>query len=242
MARLYKFAFVAITAGFAGIWLGHALSTHNNNSAIDQKNHSLSIESHSNTNDRQQLQRQIQQLQSENHQLKKQLEHDASHSSLTSTVSTIDVEQDDNRSQLASQLQALEMEKQQRKAVDVVNWIKQSQNNNRNFDLNNELSMRFEQESRDPAWAEQQENHYHQLFTNDETLSGIALRNTQCRSSQCEITIGVANTEQSNQLLQTITKALASDDHPVSIMVATDERSGTSKLYISNNEDAFAFN
>lgn len=240
MVQLYKLVLVALTAGVGGVWIGQTLDNNDSKINSSQKIIDPSATVTSRPDALSQLQQQIQQLQTENNQLKKQLQINIAQAS-TST-STEQKEIDNTSQSLTTHLQTLEMEKQQRKAADVVNWIKQSQNNNRNFDLNNELSTRFEQESRDPAWAEQQENHYRQLFTNNETLSGIALRNTQCRSSQCEISVGITNTEQSNQLLQTITKALASNDHPVSIMVATDERSGTSKLYISNNEDTFAFN
>ncbi len=100
------------------------------------------------------------------------------------------------------------------------------------FDLNNELSRRFEQESVDPIWAEKEENHYRQLFSSKDNLRNFALRDTQCRSTQCEVTFSTSNPEQSFQLLQTISNELQGAE----ILVATDETYGTSKLYINSQK------
>lgn len=185
-----------------------------------------------------QLQQHIQQLETENLQLKQQVRR------LLSMQSTPDATTASNATKSAqlAQLESLEMEKQQRKARDVINWVMQSQHADSNFDLNNALLRRFEQEHRDPTWAEQQEGYYRQLFSERTDLQGIALRDAQCRSTQCEITIGIANVEQSDQFFQTISSALAANGQPVAIMIATDARSGTSKLYISNSENSFDFN
>lgn len=185
-----------------------------------------------------QLQQHIQQLETENLQLKQQVHK------LLSMQATPDATTASNTTESAqlARLESLEMEKQQRKAKDIINWVVQSQEADSNFDLNNALLRRFEYENRDPVWAEQQEGYYRQLFSERTDLQGIALRDAQCRSTQCEITIGIANIEQSNQFFQTISSALATNGQPVTIMVAADARSGKSKLYISNNENSFDFN
>lgn len=241
MAQHYKLVLVIITAVLGGIWLGQSFDIKNKvgtSQPVIASSENIASQSSAFI----QLQQQIHQLRDENHQLKKQLQINAIHSSSAQPANIEVAGADATAKKLTARLQTLEMEKQQRKATDVINWIVQSQNTNHNFDLNNELLARFEQENHDPVWAEQQESQYRQLFSNNKELQGIALRNTQCRSSQCEITIGISSTEQSNQLLQTMNKVLSDGDHPVAIMVATDERSGTSKFYISNNEDSLNFN
>lgn len=182
-----------------------------------------------------QLQQHIQQLETENLQLKQQVHK------LLSMQATPDATTASNTTESAqlARLESLEMEKQQRKAKDIINWVVQSQEADSNFDLNNALLRRFEHENRDPVWAEQQEGYYRQLFSERTDLQGIALRDAQCRSTQCEITIGIANIEQSNQFFQTISSALATNGQPVTMMVATDEKYGTSKLYISTDENGF---
>lgn len=239
MALPYKLALIAIAAVFAGIGLGQKFEfdTHNK-VTTNQQSTTLPANITDSSSETFQLQQQIRQLQAENQQLKKQLQIQHVNPPSAQPATQVNVTGDE----IATRLQTLEMEKQQRKATDIINWVMQSHNADSNFDLNNELLRRFEQENRDPAWAEQQEGHYRQLFSEQSELQGIALRDTQCRSTQCEITIGISNIEQSNQLLQTISSSLAADGQPVAIMIATDESRGISRLYISNNENSFELN
>ena len=139
---------------------------------------------------------------------------------------------------MLNRLQTLEMEKQQRKANDFDNWIMRSQSSNGQFNLNDELAHRFEQEARDPIWAEQEENHYQQLFSTRDEFREFALRDAQCRNTQCEVTVSTANPEQSLQLLQ----AINSTREDTEVLVVTDEKSGINKLYISSNKKGFEFN
>lgn len=243
MTLTYKWALVSVITLCTGIWLGQKYASGNSAPSplekSQQDSHSTHLKSAAQISSEQiqsqlQLQQHIKQLQTENLQLKQQLQALASPESHTSSSGA------DN--ELLSRVQTLELEKQQRKAEGIISWILKSQTADSNFDLNNELLTHFEQEVRDTAWAEQQENYYRHLFSTQEQLQGIALRDAQCRSTQCEITIGISNIEQSNQLLQTISSSLTADGQAVAIMIAADERSGTSKFYISNSENSFDFN
>lgn len=240
MTLTYRWALVPVITLCTGIWLGQKYASGNSASnpieRMQQDSYPKSAEqiSSEQLQLQQQLQQQIKQLHAENLQLKKQLQalaHPSPEQHATSSART------DN--DLLSRLQTLEMEKQQRKATDIINWVMQVHEVDSNFDLNNELLNRFEQENKDPAWAEQQESYYRQLFNEQSELQGIALRDTRCRSTQCEITIGISTIEQSNQLLQTISNSLTVDGQAVAIMIAADESRGISRLYISNNENSF---
>lgn len=242
MVQRYKLVSIAITATLIGIWIGKTIDTKSNKTDINPTITSVYGNTTSQPHALIQLQHQVTQLKADNHLLREQLQAITAPSSFVAADDINTKNEDAIAIEAASRLQKLEMEQQQRKAANLVNWITQSQKSNRTFDLNNKLLRRFEHQNRDPAWAEQQENHYRQLFASNNELRGIALRNTECRSDQCEVTVGIENLEQSNQLLQTMNKTLANSENPVAIMVATDERTGISKFYISNNEDSFEFN
>lgn len=235
MSQHYKLILVILVAALGGMWIGYSLdSDKNKNPDYTSQQASSSVATDQALIN--QLQQQVQQLQSENRQLAQQL-HVQTHS-VDSSSSQRNIDQKNVDRQLHDKLEALEMEKHQRNAEDFGAWALNSQKANPNFNLDKELSNRFQQESRDPVWAEQQENYYQQLFSSQEELRDFALRNAQCRSTQCEVTISVSNSEQSQQLLQTMTRTLQGSV----ILLSSDDGSGTSKLYIGRDEKSFEFN
>lgn len=104
------------------------------------------------------------------------------------------------------------------------------------------LTQHFDSEVRDPQWADQQENSYRNLFSETPELSGFALTNSQCKSSQCELTVSIGNLEQSDQLLEKMNRVFANNNKNAVIVVAADAQSGTTKLYISEDPKSFEFN
>jgi hypothetical protein len=231
-----KLILVILVSLLGGMWIGYSLDS---GEYKDQRFTSQHAATSTTASDNliTQLLQQVQQLQSDNRQLLQQLQAKSTQETTSSALQQ-NAKADGVDQQLHNKLQALEMEKQQRKADDFGAWVINSQKENSRFDLNNELSLRFEQETRDQVWAEQQENHYQQLFSNQEELRDFALRTAECRSTQCEVTVSVSNSEQSQQLLETMTHALQGSV----VLIATDEKSGTSKLYIGRDEESFEFN
>lgn len=117
----------------------------------------------------------IEQLQQENSSLKKLLaeQHSPEKETPAAAIShTTPVE-------LQQQLQQLEMEKYLRKANDFSDWLLKSQQENPDFNLNQTLALHFDNEVRDPQWADQQENSYRNLFSETAELAGFALTNSQ---------------------------------------------------------------
>lgn len=223
-----------------GVWIGHSLKTGKNENQNTSNQH-LAASSARNTDSNilvDQLQQQILVLQNKNRALLQQLQAQSSpHTLAQSSEQQTSVSSETNQL-LQDKLHALEMEQQLRKANDFGNWVMEAQRSNNRFELNSELSHRFAQENREYVWAEQQENHYRQLFSNKEGLRGFAFRDTECRSTQCEVTVSISNSEQSQQLLRTISLALQDSV----VLLATDEQRGISKLYISRSEKGFEFN
>lgn len=189
------------------------------------------------------LQQTIAQLQLENNRLKDLLdEHSSKKDLLANQINQAPTAPDENQKQLQKQLQQLEMEKQLRNANDFSSRIMDAQKNNPNFSLNHALAQGFNNEPRDPQWADEQENTYRNLFSATTELAGFALRDSQCKSSQCELTVSISNLEQSDQLLEKINNTLAANNKHAVIVIAPDAQAGISKLYISEDIKSFEFN
>lgn len=240
MTQHYKFIMPVLIAVFGGVWIGHSLKTGKNEDQNTSNQH-LAASSARNTDNNilvDQLQQQILALQNENRLLLQQLQTQSPPHTLTQSSQQHTSISSETNQLLQDKLHALEMERQLRKANDFGNWVMEAQRSNTRFELNGELSHRFAQENREPVWAEQQEIHFRQLFTNKEELRGFAFRDAECRSTQCEITVSVSNSEQSQQLLRTMSTALQDSV----VLLAIDEQQGISRLYISSSEKGFEFN
>lgn len=185
------------------------------------------------------LQQTIGRLQQENQRLKKLL---AEHSNQEAAAAKQPNENTAaTNQQLQTQLQQLEMEKQLRKASAFSDWVLQAQQENPDFNLNQTLAQQFEHETRDPQWADEQENNYRNLFSESVDLADFALKDSQCKTSQCELTVSIGNLEQSDQLLEKMNKVLAANNKKAALVIAADAQTGTSKLYISENPESFEF-
>ncbi len=122
------------------------------------------------------------------------------------------------------------------------NWLAKSYKESGNFDLNKEMQRRFETEAVDPAWAATEEQEYLSLFSQNPELSGLALRETQCRTQQCAITVSITDLNHANQLVEKMTLVLRQKNKYPMIIAAPDEQQGTTRLYIGKNENSFDFN
>lgn len=182
---------IATITILSGIWLGQKYETtsHSNRMIIS---HSINTDSNQTILE---LKEKVDQLHTENRRLKRELKTHHLSTEPMQPVHYDGIEANAINNEMQSRLDLLEKEKQQRKAADITDWIVKSHNADSNFELNNELSSRVERENRDIAWAEQQEVNYRQLFSEHPEFQGIALRDAQCRSTKCEITVGTSNNQ-----------------------------------------------
>jgi hypothetical protein len=187
-----------------------------------------------------QLQHTIEQLQRENQDLRQQ---SASPPSSTNPVKNQECT-DAAVAQAASalKLEALQTQQLMRTAERFNNWLTNAQQTTPDFNLNQEMQTQFDAEAIDSHWAETQEQEYLSLFSESTELSGLALRDAQCRTQQCAITIGITNIEQANQLVEQISKALLKRKKYPMIIAAPDEQQGTTKLYIGKYDSSFEIN
>lgn len=121
-------------------------------------------------------------------------------------------------------------------------WLANAYKETGSFNLHDEMQRRFASESIDPLWAETQEKEYLALFSQSPELAGLALRETQCRTQQCALTISISDINQANALLEKMTKTLQQKSRHPLIVATPDEQKGITTLYIGKDETSFDFN
>ncbi len=86
---------------------------------------------------------------------------------------------------------------------------------NRNLssrELKNKLDEEFLNTKNDVELAEANQAVVQKIFSSNPDLSGIAITNTECKSSQCRISIAVTDVSASNQLMQNLSKVISNAD------------------------------
>lgn len=122
------------------------------------------------------------------------------------------------------------------------NWLEKANSKNESFNLREEMRRRFDAETIDHHWAGDQEQKYLTLFSQNPELTGLALRETQCRTQQCALTISIRDIGQANELLEKMTKALQQQKQYPLIIATPDEQRGITTLYIGKDASSFEFN
>lgn len=121
-------------------------------------------------------------------------------------------------------------------------WLKETYKKSPHFDLGHEMSNRFAQEQVDANWAPAREQTFMRLFSEDANLSGTALKDVQCRATQCQLNIGITNIEQANDITVKLTQILQTHDKNAFVIAAPDHQKGVTTLYIAKDENSFEFN
>lgn len=189
------------------------------------------------------LNEKIAQLRQENKQLSAQVNQQNSRPSPppNQIAEKVQHEQPANSSQSLSDKNKVD-EQVLRKSESFSKWLEDTHKENGHFDLNKEMQRRFDTEAVDPDWAAAEEQEYLSLFSQNPELSGLALRETQCRTQQCAITVSITDLDQANQLAEKMALVLRQKNKYPMIIVATDEQQGITKLYIGKDETSFDFN
>lgn len=231
MPQALKITLIAIASAIAGAIL---VSQYNSNRC------QVDIQPIQNTK---LLNEQIAQLQQENKQLSAQLKQQNSRPSpLPDQIAETEQQQQlANSSQSMSEKDGVD-EQVLRKSESFSKWLEDAHKDDGHFDLNKEMQRRFNEEAVDPDWAAAEEQEYFSLFSQNPELSGLALRETQCRTQQCAITVSITDLNQANQLVEKMTVVLRQKNKYPMIIAATDEQQGITKLYIGKDETSFDFN
>ncbi|PUA27281.1 MAG: hypothetical protein B0W54_11810 [Cellvibrio sp. 79] len=108
-------------------------------------------------------------------------------------------------------------------------------------DFGGGLRERFDAEGIDYEWANREENHIQSLFLQKDELSGIAIKSTTCKSTQCQITISVMDQNHANETAMAITKVLGAEKS-VQIIIDNQAQQSESIFYIARDEKGFELN
>lgn len=73
----------------------------------------------------------------------------------------------------------------------------------------NKLSADFDSEKKDIFWSEQQEIKLRTAISQDAELSDIAVREIECKTSQCKISVFSGNAEQNQEVFEKITRSVS---------------------------------
>lgn len=150
------------------------------------------------------------------------------------------VSQSSSVSQTADSLAKNDYELKER-ASSFTNWLTKNQQEKPWFDLGSEMRGRFDAEETDYNWASAEEGRIQSLFTRQQSLAGIAVKSTTCKSTQCQITISVMDQDHANEMAMTLTKVLSSEKFS-QIIIDSQAQQGETILYVARNEKGFEFN
>lgn len=127
------------------------------------------------------------------------------------------------------------------RASSFTNWLTKNQQEKPWFDLGVEMEGRFESEEKNIAWADEEESQIQTLFGQEQSLSGIALKSANCKSTQCQLKVGVADLEQANQIAMAISQTLSGKNFS-QVIIDSRIKQGETILYVTRNPKGFELN
>lgn len=89
----------------------------------------------------------------------------------------------------------------------------------------------FNNENKDIFWSEEQEKKLSAAITQDTELSGIAIRDIECKTSQCKIIVFSGNAEQSQEIFEKLTKSIGQLYQNPTYYTNPLESNGTKTIY-----------
>jgi hypothetical protein len=143
---------------------------------------------------------------------------------------------------LKSEIDAIKTKyKIDKRSEDFADWLTKTQAEKPWFDLGLEMSERFKAEEKDYRWASNEEGNIQDMFYQNQALADIALKSTTCKSTQCQVVIGVTDQEYANDAAMTVSQALGSNKL-TQIIIDNKIQQGETIFYVSRDEAGFEFN
>lgn len=117
----------------------------------------------------------------------------------------------------------------------------ENMNNVSPSEINKNLSKKFDSEPVDYVWATEYETKLDDIFSTDVELSKFVPEDIQCRTTHCQIKIPISDYAESDQVMESMTKAFSADAHDLkNVMITTipDMSAGFVDFYISRDANA----
>jgi hypothetical protein len=127
------------------------------------------------------------------------------------------------------------------RASSFTNWLVKNQQEKPWFDLGVEMEGRFENEEKNIIWADEEESQIQTLFGQEQSLSGIALKSANCKSTHCQLKVGVTDQEQANQVTMAISQTLSGKNFS-QVIIDSRIKQGETILYVTRNPKGFELN
>ncbi|HEY0894799.1 MAG TPA: hypothetical protein VGE32_17180, partial [Cellvibrio sp.] len=71
------------------------------------------------------------------------------------------------------------------------------------------INDEFDNEKKDVFWSEQEEEKLRTAINQDKELSDIAIRDIECKTSQCKISVFSGNADQNQMIFEKLTRSLS---------------------------------
>ncbi|MGD8176290.1 hypothetical protein [Marinimicrobium sp. ARAG 43.8] len=120
-------------------------------------------------------------------------------------------------------------------------WVLEETKNNFQFDIGHEVNERFSVEEIDYDWAYDAEGSLQSMFTQEQDLSGVAMKSTVCKSTACQIVIGVVDVDHASDSADLVIKTLSETGFS-HIVVDNQIDKGETTFYVSRSEKGFELN
>ena len=141
-----------------------------------------------------------------------------------------------------TKLQEFEAKLLTRRAQEFNKWMVDELTKSPSFSVGDAMQKKFDAEPVEANWAQQQQNNWSDAFSKKPELAGIALIDTKCHSTTCQLSIGFTDIEQANKIAQQISQSVAAEGKYSSIIASPDQQKGITTLYISNEEEGLKLN
>ncbi len=134
----------------------------------------------------------------------------------------------------SEKIKILEGELAARKAKEMNQWLLDGYAHNRSFDPGEVMQKKFDAEAVDVSWAKKQEEKLINTLANEPDLAGFALRDTQCKSSLCQISFSFTDMDQANKIAEQVSKSVAVAGKYTSVVASPNKETKLTTLYISS--------
>lgn len=98
------------------------------------------------------------------------------------------------------------------------------------------ISSDFNNENEDIFWSEQKEAQLRAAINQDTELSGIAIRDIECKTSQCKVSVFSGNLEQNQEIFEKLTRLIGKLYKNPSYYTDPLERNGIKTIYFKTLE------
>lgn len=231
MVRVLQLPLVAILSFLIGIYVPKLFSTTDSNILLAASSNVPAASEN-------QLEKKYAEALTEIQSLKNQVaELQQPISATTSASSAINSEQ--NLTINADRAHAAEVKLAEMRAEKFSKWLLDG--SKKDTSLNSGMQAQFNAEPVNQEWASHQEKQLSDMFAERKELAGFALKQTSCRTSQCQISIGITGIDQANTIAELFSK-LAAEQNFMSVVSVPDVVANMATFYITNSESGFELN